>query len=133
MSEDLVLTLDHLVLSVADAERSVAFYSQCLGMRPVTFGDNRRALLFGASKINLHEVGHEIAPYAKRPTPGSADLCFLVSVPVARLRAKLVAAGLECTEPAPRTGARHPLLSFYLRDPDGNLIELANECPAPAP
>ena len=122
-----IRSLDHLVLTVADPDRTAAFYVRHLGMEAVTFGEGRRALRFGGAKINLHQAGAEIAPYARRPTPGSADLCFLIDEPVAEAKRALLAAGIECTEPAPRTGAFRPLMSIYLRDPDGNLIELANE------
>ena len=122
-----IRSLDHLVLTVADPDRTAAFYVRHLGMEAVTFGEGRRALRFGGAKINLNQVGAEIAPYARRPTPGSADLCFLIDEPVAEARRALLAAGIECTEPALRTGACRPLMSIYLRDPDGNLIELANE------
>ena len=122
-----VRSLDHLVLTVADPDRTAAFYVRHLGMEAVTFGEGRRALRFGGAKINLHQAGSEIAPYARRPTPGSADLCFLIDEPVADVRRALLADGIECTAPAPRTGAWRPLMSIYLRDPDGNLIELANE------
>ena len=122
-----IRSLDHLVLTVADPDRTAAFYVRHLGMEAVTFGEGRRALRFGGAKINLHQAGSEIAPYARRPTPGSADLCFLIDEPVADVRRALRADGIECTAPAPRTGACRPLMSIYLRDPDGNLIELANE------
>ena len=74
-----VISLDHLVLTVTDLDRAAGFYERVLGMRPVTFGAGRRALEFGASKINLHQAGQEIAPHAARPTPGSADLCLLTT------------------------------------------------------
>lgn len=87
--------LDHLVLTVADVERSVGFYQHVLGMRPVIFGSGRRALQFGSSKINLHQAGREIAPHAARPLPGSADLCLITTASpdqvVAQLRAQDVA------------------------------------------
>jgi catechol 2,3-dioxygenase-like lactoylglutathione lyase family enzyme len=54
--------IDHLVLTVADVERTVSFYSEVLGMGVVTFGEGRRALAFGQQKINLHEAGWEIEP-----------------------------------------------------------------------
>ncbi len=46
--------LDHLVLTVRDIAASCAFYSQVLGMDVVTFGSDRKALVFGKQKINLH-------------------------------------------------------------------------------
>lgn len=119
--------LDHLVLTVADVEATVAFYAQALGMTAVTFAGGRRALAFGDQKINLHPAGREFEPKATRPTPGSADLCFLTDVPLAEVQAHLAGRGIEIVAgPVPRTGATGPILSVYFRDPDGNLIEVAN-------
>src|SRR5579862_3098200 len=72
-----IASLDHLVLTVEDVDATVSFYER-LGMRAETFGAGRIALRFGAQKINLHQAGAEIDPHARRPVPGSADLCFLV-------------------------------------------------------
>ncbi|MBX9960411.1 MAG: VOC family protein [Burkholderiaceae bacterium] len=120
-------SLDHLVLTVADIEASCAFYSRVLGMEVVTFGQGRKALAFGAQKINLHQAGKEFEPKAQRPTPGSADLCFLTSVPLADMQAHLATCGVTVTEgPVQRTGAQGPILSVYFRDPDLNLIEVSN-------
>lgn len=119
--------LDHLVLTVANVEVTCEFYARVLGMDVVTFGENRRALHFGSQKINLHEAGNEIDPKALRPTPGSADLCFITNTPmaevIAHLRAQNVAIELG---PVPRTGAGGAIESVYFRDPDGNLIEVSN-------
>ena len=112
-----VRSLDHVVLTVRDLEATIAFYER-LGMRHVTFGDDRHALEFGDQRINLHVAGHEFEPKAAVPTPGSADLCFLVDdldtgdIPVV-------------IGPVERTGAVGRMRSVYVRDPDGNLIELA--------
>ncbi|MFJ1911839.1 VOC family protein [Streptomyces sp. NPDC088147] len=119
--------LDHLVLTVADIEATVDFYTRFLGMEPVVFGDGRRALAFGQSKINLHRAGHEFEPKAARPTPGSADLCFVVADPLERVIAELAAQGVPVEEgPVERTGALGPFVSVYVRDPDGNLVELSH-------
>uniref|UniRef100_UPI0035B49C4E VOC family protein n=1 Tax=Hylemonella sp. TaxID=2066020 RepID=UPI0035B49C4E len=120
-------SLDHLVLTVADVDSSCAFYQRVLGMEIVTFGQGRKALAFGAQKINLHQAGKEFEPKAQQPTPGSADLCFLTSVPLAQVQAHLAACGVTVTEgPVQRTGAQGPILSVYFRDPDLNLIEVSN-------
>ena len=119
--------LDHLVLTVADIDASCAFYQRVLGMQVVTFGQGRKALAFGQQKINLHRLGAEFEPKALRPTPGSADLCLLVSTPLAEVMTHLQRCAVAIEEgPVPRTGATGPLLSVYIRDPDRNLIELAN-------
>ena len=119
--------LDHLVLTVADIETTVDFYTRVLGMQAVTFGEGRKALVFGQQKINLHQAGREFEPKAERPTPGSADLCFIVATPLAEVVAHLQAQGVAIVEgPVQRTGATGPIRSLYVRDPDFNLIELSN-------
>lgn len=123
-------SLDHLVLTVASIPATVRFYTEALGMRVETFGQGRTALRFGDQKINLHESGREFEPKADRPTPGSGDLCFLTSVPLAEVLAHLEALDIPVLEgPVRRTGARGPILSLYLGDPDGNLIEVSNMLP----
>ena len=120
-------SLDHLVITASDPAATVRFYTCVLGMTEQTFGSGRTALLFGRSKINVHQAGHEFEPKADVPTPGSADLCFLVSTPIADVIEQLHAAEVPIVEgPVTRTGATGPILSVYVRDPDGNLIELSN-------
>jgi catechol 2,3-dioxygenase-like lactoylglutathione lyase family enzyme len=119
--------LDHLVLTVADIEATVDFYTRVLGMLLVTFGEGRKALAFGTQKINLHQVGREFEPKAERPTPGSADLCFIVATRLDDVIAHLNEQGVAIVEgPVQRTGATGPIRSVYVRDPDQNLIELSN-------
>lgn len=123
--------LDHLVLTVTDLDQAVGFYQQVLGMRSVTFGAGRRALEFGTSKINLHLAGHEITPHAAHPVPGSADLCLITTTPPGQVLTHLGVQHVQVEDgPVPRTGARGPITSIYIRDPDGNLIEIASY-PAP--
>jgi catechol 2,3-dioxygenase-like lactoylglutathione lyase family enzyme len=120
-------SLDHLVLTVRDLQATIDFYTRALGMTEATFAGRRKALAYGTQKINLHQAGKEFEPKAERPTPGSADLCFLTTTPVEQYAAHLAALGIEVIEgPVARTGAVGPLLSIYLRDPDANLIEIAN-------
>ena len=119
--------LDHLVLTVRDVAASVDFYRRVLGMRPETFGQGRTALHFGRQKINLHPADAPYAPHARHPVPGSADLCFLAEWPLARVIGHLEHESIPVEEgPVRRTGATGPILSIYIRDPDGNLIELAD-------
>ena len=119
--------LDHLVLTVADIDATVEFYTRVLGMQAVTFGDGRRALAFGHSKINLHRAGHEFEPKALHPTPGSGDLCLIAADPLERVIEELAAHGVPIeVGPVERTGANGTLLSVYFRDPDQNLVEVSN-------
>jgi catechol 2,3-dioxygenase-like lactoylglutathione lyase family enzyme len=129
-----IRSLDHLVLTVADIEATIDFYARVLGMRPVSFGGGRRALEFGPSKINLHEAGHEIEPHARTPAAGSADLCLVTTTPPDQVLAHLRAEHITVEAgPVPRTGARGALTSVYVRDPDGNLIEIASYAGETAP
>ncbi|MBM7044387.1 MULTISPECIES: VOC family protein [Rhizobium] len=119
--------LDHLVLTVASIEQSCDFYARVFGMGVETFGEGRKALTFGNQKINLHRAGREFEPKAKRPTPGSADLCFISETPIDDIIAHLRAEGVVIEEgPVRRTGATGPILSVYFRDPDHNLVEVSN-------
>jgi len=119
--------LDHLVLTVGDLERTCLFYRDVLGMKVVEFEGGRKALLFGQQKINLHQAGREFEPKARRPTPGSGDLCFIAETPLVDVVRQLGAAGVALeSDIVERTGALGPMRSIYFRDPDGNLIEVSN-------
>ena len=118
--------LDHLVLTVKSIESSCVFYSRVLGMEVVTFGAGRKALAFGAQKINLHQAGREFDPKADHPTPGSADICFISAIPLPDVIAHLKKCEIPILEgPVTRTGAMGPIQSVYFRDPDQNLIEVS--------
>lgn len=119
--------IDHIVLTVHDLERTIAFYSRVLGMEPVTFAGGRRGLAFGRQKLNLHQAGREFEPKALAPAPGAIDLCFISETPLAGVIEKLEAEGVVIIEgPVDKTGALGPMKSVYFRDPDGNLIEVSN-------
>jgi catechol 2,3-dioxygenase-like lactoylglutathione lyase family enzyme len=120
-----IRALDHIVLTVADPEATVAFYER-LGMRREEFGEGRLALRFGDQKLNLHQAGKPIQPHARRPTPGSADICLLVAGSLDDVERELERADVVIElGPVERAGATGRLRSLYLRDPDGNLVELS--------
>jgi catechol 2,3-dioxygenase-like lactoylglutathione lyase family enzyme len=119
--------LDHLVLTVKDIEVTLDFYQRVLGMEKLDFGEGRKALKFGQSKINLHQAGHEFEPKAARPTSGSGDLCFISPTALTGVIEHLKSLGVSIElGPVERTGALGPIRSVYLRDPDDNLIEISN-------
>ncbi|HEV8672252.1 MAG TPA: VOC family protein [Candidatus Limnocylindria bacterium] len=123
-----VQRIDHVVLTVADLDRTIDFYQRALGMTAVSFGAGRRALAFGDQKLNLHQAGREFEPKARQPTPGAIDLCFTTDVPLDEVAAHLHSCSVEIElGPVEKIGARRPLRSLYFRDPDGNLIEVSNE------
>lgn len=122
-----IQSLDHLVLTVKDIETSIAFYCDVLGMQHITFGDDRHALKFGEQKINLHQADNIFQPAACTPTPGSADLCFIVNTPLSQVIHEIESNNIKIIEgPVERTGANSKIISIYVRDPDMNLVELSN-------
>lgn len=119
--------LDHLVLTVANIEATCRFYQKAFGMRVQTFGAGRKALRFGGQKINLHQLGQEFEPKALHPTSGSADFCLITGVPLESVVRHLDEQGISIEEGiVDRTGATGPIRSIYIRDPDGNLVEVSN-------
>lgn len=130
MDQPRLTQLDHLVLTVADLDATIAFYVNVLGMTHAPFtvadGTARHALHFGPHKINLHLAGAEFDPKARAPAPGTADLCFLTDTALNTWQTRFRDTGIEIEDgPVPRSGAVGPITSLYVRDPDGNLIEIS--------
>ena len=127
--------VDHIVLTTRDREACIRFYTEVLGMKLEKFRtptEERLALKFGAQKINLHEWGKEFTPRAHVAVPGSLDLCFISSVPLDQVVARLNAANIRIIEgPVAKTGATGPIRSVYVRDPDLNLVEISVYNPQP--
>ena len=124
--------LDHIVLTTAHEAACVDFYTRIMGMRLESFVGGtppvtRKAFKYGNQKINLHVKGKEFDPKAHLPVPGSLDLCFIASVPLEQVIAKLNAEAWPILEgPVMRTGAtQKKIRSVYVRDPDLNLIEIS--------
>ncbi|WP_419771021.1 MAG: VOC family protein [Candidatus Marinarcus sp.] len=122
-----IKSIDHIVLTVKDIPKTVEFYTSVLGMEKEVFKGNRVALKFGHQKINLHQLGNEFEPKAFNVKAGSADLCFITETSIAEFKTHIEHLGVEVIEgPVKRTGAMGEINSIYLRDSDGNLIEIAN-------
>ena len=121
-------SIDHIVLTTRDLERCLDFYTRVLGMKVERYGENRIALRFGDHKFNVHPPGFDAGIKARVPTPGSLDLCFLADRPLAEVIARLRRENIPIEEgPINRTGARFTIRSVYVRDPDGNLIEISEK------
>ncbi|PSB07416.1 VOC family virulence protein [Pleurocapsa sp. CCALA 161] len=117
-----ISSIDHLVLTVSNLQVTSQFYHRVLGMEVVTFGNNRYALKFGEQKINLHQLGQEFEPKA-----GSADLCLITQVPLKQVIEHFNDCGVPIIlGPISRTGANGTIESVYIRDPEQNLLEIAN-------
>ena len=118
--------IDHLVLTTDDLTACLKFYGEVLGMDVRKTG-NRYALHFGKSKVNIHIEPAEFLPAAENPQSGSLDICFVVDEPIEEVYRELTAKGITLeTGIVERNGALGAMKSIYLRDPDGNLIELCN-------
>lgn len=121
-----ITALDHLVLTVANIDKTVDFYVNVLGMEKQIFGENRVALRFGNQKINLYELGKEIKPNATNAVCGSADLCLLTENNLNEVLSHLQQHNIPIIDGiVPRTGAVGKIQSIYINDPDGNLIEIS--------
>lgn len=122
----MIRSIDHIVLATADLNKCVDFYTRALGMTLERYGEGRIALRFGDHKFNVHPPGFDAGIKARTPTPGSLDLCFLADRPLVQVIAELRRHGVEIEEgPIERTGARFRIRSVYVRDPDGNLVEIS--------
>jgi catechol 2,3-dioxygenase-like lactoylglutathione lyase family enzyme len=122
--------IDHIVLTVKDIPVTLEFYARVLGMYAIQFDgpdkQPRIALSFGQQKINLHQAGEEHLPNAHSATTGSADICLITETDLEQAMAYVKSCGIEIISgPVERTGATGKLLSFYIRDPDLNLIEIS--------
>ncbi len=122
----MLASVDHIVLATRDLDRCLDFYTRVLGMTLERYGEGRIALTFGPHKFNVHPPGFEASIRARVPTPGSLDLCFLADRPLEDVIARLTACEVPIEEgPVVRSGARFAITSVYVRDPDGNLIEIS--------
>ena len=125
--------LDHLVLTTTDEVACLDFYTRVLGMTLENYqtatGLPRKALKYGQQKINLHLKGFEYDPRAHLPVPGALDLCFIASMPLQQVIEHLARVhGGSVFGTVLRTGATQQIRSVYVRDPDLNLIEIAELC-----
>ena len=119
--------LDHFALTVRDVEETCAFYEKVLGMARQNFEQGRVALRFGRHRINVNPNPNDLDRKPAVPIPGSAEFCLVSTTPLAEIIAHLRSCGVDIEDgPAAVPGAEGQLLSVWFRDPDGNLVEIAN-------
>ncbi len=122
--------LDHLVINCRDVETMASWYQRVLGMERETFGKAQRtALKFGGQKINLRPFDFPAEDWiaARDCSPGTQDLCFIVTVTSDQVEQHFRDCGVEIAEgPVEKTGALGQMTSVYTRDPEGNLIEVSS-------
>ena len=128
----MIKSIDHIVLTASDTDKTIQFYCDVLGMTldrfmPADGSPERLALSFGTQKINLHQASSPYVPHAQNPVSGAVDICFLSDVSVEEWRKIFTENSIQIeVGPIAKTGATGPLRSLYVRDPDGNLIEISN-------
>jgi catechol 2,3-dioxygenase-like lactoylglutathione lyase family enzyme len=127
---ELVERVDHIVLTVRDIEVMAHFYERALGLQREFFrgpeGQPRHALRFGNQKINLQDRATETPTKAQVPTFGSGDFCLIAAIPLEQVIAHLKREQIPIEAgPVSRRGALGAVRSVYFRDPDGNLVEVA--------
>ncbi len=124
--------LDHLAITVADIERTIAFYRDVFDCE-ILYEDLWRsgripivAMRVGTNVINVHAADSPASPHAHRPTPGSGDICFRWQGSLQSAIDRLTQHGVSIVEgPVPRPAADGKVgRSVYFRDPDENLMEL---------
>ncbi len=116
--------IDHLNLTVADIDRSVAFYRRVLGMKAESMGEGRAALYFGQQKIHLDAADGAMAMGSEKRMP--AHICFVTETPIAEVKTHLEGCGVPVRMQGPRAGAIGPIQSVYIDDPDQNSIEISS-------
>jgi len=124
-----IIAIDHIVLNVADVERSLAFYSQTLGLPAERVEAWRRGELrfpnVRVSEGTIIDLVHASAE-ADKIQENLAHFCLVTDAEdLAAVAQELTSAGITIERgPGMRSGARGNALSIYFRDPDNNLIEL---------
>ena len=129
----MIKSIDHIVLTAQNIEQTITFYCDVLEMQLETFAPPdgspaRQALKFGNQKINLHDAKAPYVPHAKNPTSGAIDICFLSDLSIQEWIERFELHNIPMENgPVQKTGATGPLMSIYVRDPDGSLIEISNQ------
>tara|TARA_B100000029_G_C17342753_1_gene875912 strand:+ start:463 stop:879 length:417 start_codon:yes stop_codon:yes gene_type:complete len=132
-AKGVLTSIDHIVLTASDMDKTISFYCDILGMElqestPSGGGEIRRSLKFGTQKINLHDEKSPYKPHARNPIPGAVDICFLSSTPIEIWKDIFSKNNIKIEDgPVQKTGANGPIMSLYVRDQDLNLIEISNK------
>jgi len=118
-----VLGLDHVVLNVADTRRSIAWYRDELGLEVLRMDEWEAGRVFFPSvRVDATTIIDILE--AERTGQNVDHLCLVVADDVDELAAS---GRFDVVDgPDVRWGARGDGRSVYVRDPDGNVVELRN-------
>ncbi|MCH6587946.1 MAG: VOC family protein [Proteobacteria bacterium] len=117
-----ILGIDHVVLRVADLERAIAFYEGVLGAKV-----ERRGEKFGLVQLRAGRSLIDLIEAPEKDREGANMDHFALRIEPfdeAAIRAHLEAHGIEAGELKTRYGAEGDGPSLYIKDPDGNTVEL---------
>jgi catechol 2,3-dioxygenase-like lactoylglutathione lyase family enzyme len=117
-----VTGLDHLVLNVGDVERSLQFYLDELGLEPVRLAEWRAGRVpFPSVRIDPGTILDLLG--TDRTGVNTDHFCLVVEA--TDFDALKESNRFDVVDgPARRFGARGEGVSLYVRDPDGNTVEL---------
>lgn len=118
--------IDHIVITTQNLEKCLHFYLDILGME-LDQSNGRYAVKFASQKFNIHTKKAEFLPAAENPSYGSLDLCLVIDGNIEEAKHEIESKNYPVElGPVVRHGALGEMQSIYLRDPDGNLIELCS-------
>ena len=121
----MIKKMDHVVFTTKDLTKTFAFY-KVLGFETKS-GEGRYEMYAGDFKINVHILNKELLPHAMHVKTGSLDICFEISGNIQLYKKQLEDEGLIIEMGiVHRNGTKGQMNSLYLRDPDGNLVEICS-------
>ena len=132
MDKLVIHSIDHIVMQAVDVLHTIKFYTEILGMthsefQPPTGGQCASLFILGHRRSIYMMLDHLFGHMPKTQLQGSVDLCFITQQPLSDWQQHFSNCGIMIEDgPVRKTGANGPLLSIYIRDPDGNLIEISN-------
>ncbi len=125
--------VDHVVLSVRDVNKALDFYHGLLGMEVLRLEEFRQGKVgfpslraSAASIIDLQKAKGQLASNSSEGGNNVDHFCLLIEpTDIEALAAELQGKGVTIDgKPGRRWGAQGPGMSVYVRDPDGNKVEL---------
>lgn len=121
-----IKNIDHFVITTQDLRACLDFYVSALGMEHRE-SNGHHNLYFPGGKIFIHTKKGEFQPAALYPTCGSQDYCLIVEDDLEAIKQELGSRGVKpLTDIVERHGSNGAMRSLYVRDPDGNLVELSS-------
>ncbi|MBP2057161.1 catechol-2,3-dioxygenase [Lactobacillus colini] len=123
-----IINLDHMVLTVKNLSVSKKFYHEVIGLPIVDEQKNNFvSLRCGNSLIRLRQLSNAVgAIVADKLQIGVFDFCLETSASVNEILDNFKRFNISIAQgPVTKNGAKGSMTSIYVRDPDGNLVEIS--------